>query len=365
MFEFALLLIPSLLVLIFMKFKYDHHISTKEVLIHAGLCVVGALVVLAGNYAFLYSNLTDTEILNGEVISKYNHKETCTQSSSCKHYYTKEKCRSYTDSKGKRQKSCTTYKVFDYPYEIDWYVKTTVGESRIERVNSQGTYTPQRWEIVKKGDPASAENTYMNYLFADEHSLFTENKFEDTYDEKYRASVPPYPYVYDYYKTNHVINLTNLDISGIDDYISNELKVLGPEKQLNIVVVIYSYKDSQMVNAIISKWRGGKKNDVIMFYGIDENGVVQSYKSTSFAQGMNNEKLHADLRINAFSKKMSIDLIQDQVHNISTEYKRLPNETFSFLKYKLQPKKEVLLGCSFILLVLSIVVGVYMRENEL
>ncbi|AXC39143.1 UNVERIFIED_ORG: hypothetical protein [Escherichia phage CMSTMSU] len=79
---------------------YDKHISTKELLIHIGCCIVGAALVLGISYAINYSQLYDVEILNGQVTSKYNHKEFCTQSSSCKHYTWHEKCRTRYDSKG-------------------------------------------------------------------------------------------------------------------------------------------------------------------------------------------------------------------------------------------------------------------------
>lgn len=363
--NYVLLVIPSLIVVLVMKYKYDRHITVKEFLIHIGIILVASGIALAATYFVLYAKLGDVEILNGEVTGKYSHTEWCdSQASSCKHYTLREKCHYSTNSKGKQTKSCTTYKVFDYPYEVDWYVKSTVGESEIERVNRQGTIKPARWLAAQIGEPASALHSYSNYLFADEHSLFAEKNFEETYDKEYQSTIPDYPTVYDYYRTTHVVNSTKHSVKGYETYLADVLKTLGAEKQLNIVLVLYNADDAQYTDALISKWRGGKKNDVIMMFGLDEEGSVRSFVSTSFAQGMKNEGLHAKLRMNALSEHMDLSLVQKQVQTIKENYNRLPNEEFKYMKYKIEPKKEIILIISVLLMILSIFVGKYMKENN-
>lgn len=364
MLSYVILLLPALIVMFVMKYIYNKEISTKEFLIHGAICIISATVVLALSYAINYASLTDTQILNGKVLSKNKHVETCTQYSSCEHYYVKEKCHYYTDSKGKRHKSCETYKVFDYPYEVDWYVNTSVGDFKIKRINRQGTTTPNRWSVVKINDYASNTSYYINYLLSDKNSLFsTENDIKN-YSEKYLNSLPEYPEIFDYYHTEHVINTTKADVSGFDEYIKDELKDLGSSKQVNIEILIYDYKDVDFVDAVLLKWKGGKKNDVIMFFGIDENSIVKSFVSTSFAKGVGNEELHSKMRIDALQEKLNLDLIKKEVHNISTKFVRQPNENFSYLATKLEPRKDVMILVSIILLILSYFVGLYMRDNE-
>lgn len=363
--DFAILAIPSLIVVFIMKYKYDKAITLKELLVHFIAVLVAAGLSLSLTYMALYSKLGDVEILNGEVTQKYKHTEWCnSQSSSCKHYTLREKCTYGTDSKGKKTKSCTTYKDFDYPYENDWIVKSTVGSSEIKRVNRQGTQTPPRWAQIQIGEPASAEHSYHNYLFADEYSLFAARNFEEGYPEEYRKGIPDYPRVYDYYRSPHVVNSTKHSTAGYEEYLGNVLKKLGPDKQLNIVVVLYDYNDALFTDALLSKWRGGKKNDVIMMFGLDSTGIIQHFRSTSFAQGMKNEELHASLRVNALTEKMDLTMVQSQVKIISDKFNRLPNKEFEYMKYKMEPKKEIVVFISIILTVLSIVVGIYMKEND-
>lgn len=365
MMNFVILLIPSLIVVLVMKYMYDHTISTKEFFIHLGSCVVGALLVLCVSYAINYSQLHDVEILNGHVTSKYNHTEFCTPSSSCKHYTWHKKCHTSYDSKGRTHRECESYKVFDYSYEVDWYVDSTVGKFEIERVNRQGTMTPPRWSVVKMGDYAAAEHNYINYLFADEHSLFSEKQITEVYDPEYLERIPTYPSISNYYKTYHVINKTNYDVSGLNEYLIEELKTMGERKQVNIQVLVYPYLDVNFVDATLAAWRGGKKNDVIMFFGIDGDGTVKKFDSTSFAKGMNNEDLHSQMRMDSLNEKLSLDLLKVQVHNIDTKFQRLSNQEFEYLSVKMEPRKDVMIIASFILMLLSIVIGNYMRKVDL
>lgn len=359
--NFVILFVPALIVLIVSKYMYGNKITPKEIMIHFGIILVASCIALGATYAVLYSKLSDVEILNGEVTGKYRHKEICTESSSCKHYTWHERCT--RNSKGER--SCTSYKVFDYVYEVDWYVQSTVGEFEIERVNRQGTIEPNRYTIAKKGDPASAEHRYVNYLFADEHSLFASKTFSEQYDEDYQKGIPNYPNVYDYYNVSHVVNKSKASDAGYEKYLRDKLRTMGEEKQVNIVVVMYDYRDVKFVDATISKWRGGKKNDVIMFFGVDDSGNVKAFDSTSFAQGMNNEALHSKMRMDAINEKLSLDLVKIQVDNINTLFNRLPNQEFEYMKYTIEPAKWVIILISIVLLIISIYVGQYMRDNDL
>lgn len=365
MLDFAILFIPAFLVMVGMKMKYDHKITPKELGIHLAAIIIGAAAVLGVNYYFLYADLQDVEILNGEVTGKYMHTEICTEYSSCKNYWVKTTCKTKYDSKGRSKQTCTSKKVFDYPTEYDWFVTSTVGNMEISRVNKRGDTMPDRYRIATAGEPASVPHQYTNYLWADDHSLFAPEDFETKYDADYKKGIPSYPMVYDYYRTNHIVNLTNIPSNGYNDYISEVLKKVGKSKQLNMTIVMYNSNDSQFVDATMTKWRGGKKNDVIMFFGVNSDGVVDKFYSTSFAGGMKNEMLHASMRIDALSEKMSLDLLKKQVYTVLQKYERLPNEEFKYMKYKLEPKKEVIVACSVFLLLISMCIGFYMRDNDL
>lgn len=363
--NFVIIALPAILVCIAMKFMFNRDITPKEFFIHLGGVAAAIALMMGITYASMYANMYDTEILNGKVLSKSREVETCTQSSSCKHYRTIEKCRSYTDSHGKRQKSCTTKKKFDYPYEVDWTVKTSVDSHTIERVNRQGTEMPPRWASIQIGDPASTEHGYINYLLGNKDSLFYQESYEKDFTEEYKKTVPDYPEVYDYYRVNHVLNLTKVSSAGYNEYISDALRDMGAAKQVNIIMIMYPFADKEFEKATLSKWRGGKKNDVLMFYGLDDDGTVRYFSSTSFAKGMNNEFLHSTLRMDAMTEKMSLDLVKKTVYDVQQNFNRLPNKEFEYLKYKLEPSIWVVLICSILTAFISIGIGIYMRKVDL
>lgn len=363
--DFVIIALPALLTCIVMKFIFKHDITMKEFFIHCGATIAVIGIMMAITYASMYASMADNEILNGKVLSKSREVEICTQYSSCKHYHWREKCNYYTDSKGKRQKSCESYKVFDYSYEVDWYVKTTVDSHEIERVNRQGTSIPPRWEIVKIGDPASTTHMYINYLLGNEDSLFYQEQYKKDFTEEYKKTLPDYPKIYDYYRINHVINLTKIDSTGFNDYINNVLRDMGASQQVNLIIVMYQYENKKFVEGITAKWRGGKKNDVIMFFGLDGTGIVRNFSSTSFGKGMKNEYLHSKLRMTALTENISLDLVQKTVYDVQQNFKRLPNAEFEYLKYKLEPSRWVVILCSLLALGISIGIGMYMRKLDL
>lgn len=364
--EYVIVALPGLIAVLVMKYLYHNDITHKEFFIHFLVAIASGLLCLALSYAVLYSDMIDHEILNGEVTDKVRHVEICTEYSSCKNYIVKERCRTTgRDSKGKAVRTCTSYKKFDYSYEVDWFVYTSVGDRHtIKRVNRQGTVEPSRYTQTKVGDPAATTNTYVNYLLGSEDSLFYAKEIKDL-DDTTRKALPSYPSVSDYYKVNHVVNLTTFSDAGYNDYINNVLRKMGKEKQVNLVVVLYDAQNNQLPKHVVSKWRGGKKNDVIMFFGLDAAGDVSYFSSTSFAKGMKNELLHAQLRMDSISEKMSLQLLQHNVELVQKQFNRLPNQEFKFLVYKLQPTTGAMLFCSVLSLILSVAFGVYLRNVDL
>ena len=361
--EFVIVALPTLLTVLVMKYMFNHEINTKEFFIHLGGGLLAAGLCLGITYGVLYSSMYDTEVWNGQVTGKSREVEICSgEMSSCKHYTLHTKC--HTNSKGKQ--SCKTYRVYDYPYEVDWFVKTNVGKTfEIERVNRQGTKEPPRYSQVQIGDFAAAKHNYINYLLGSEDSLFYAKMLKEDTDPNLVKVLPDYPQTFDYYKINHFVNLTPLVTPGYNGYLSEVLKTLGPTKQLNIVMVQYDYALTAFPDAAIAKWRGGKKNDVIMFFGVDKDGTVKHFQSTSFAKGMKNELLHATLRMEMIGATMSLDTVKKAVEVTEKNFNRLPNEEFKYLVYKLQPTTGAMLIAAFFSLLMSIGIGVYLRRVDL
>lgn len=364
---FFLIALPSLLVVLVMKFMYQHSITTKEFFLHIGVSITGVLVCMALSYGAAYVGMGDSEIINGKVTGKEIHKEYCTSGSSCTEYYWKERCTYSTDSKGKRTKSCYSYKVFYFPYELFYNVSTTVGDYTIDREDRQGLRIPERFTRIVMGEIASTTHYYTNYLLANKDSIFykfSEDPVLNTPADM--KKIPDYPEIVDYYNVKRIINAssTYLDIRPSQKFLDETLSTLGKQKQVNIVAVLYDAADTKFVKRTLIKWTGGKKNDVLMFYGIDKDGVVQYFTSTSYAEGMNNTELHSTMRMNTVSKKFNVTLLQSNVQEISSKFNRLPAKEFEYLALNISPSQGAIWIAVLLSFVCSLIFGIYLHKEE-
>jgi hypothetical protein len=99
------------------------------------------------------------------------------------------------------------------------------------------------------------------------------------------------------------------------------LQDLSRKIQGNIIVAL-SNGDPMLFDALQYDWNGGKKNDVILGIGVNEDGNVKWFNSTSFMNGFGNSVMHANLRMDALDKEFNYDLISSLVDRIETDFKR-------------------------------------------
>lgn len=322
------------LVLTYSFLRFKNQITKFEYVSSAAIgyfLTVALLFMVEGTYT--YGAGSDTEIWNGYVSDKYSNHV------SCEHKYP---CGRICSGSGKRR-SCHIKYCHEHSYDVDWVVKTTVGNVEIDRVDRRGLETPPRFAQVKVGEPASSENYYQNSLLLDEDSLFyNSDKIVGTY------SVPQYPVVRDYYRITRVFNDTALDLSNWNRILNERLAVDGAALQLNMVVFVTN-SPSAYADAVFAAWKGGKKNDVIIVLG-NQSGKVQWIRSTSFAKGMGNELLHAKLLSTAIGETIDDKLVMDLYNTTAKTYKRYTMEQFEKMVHT-NPKYPI--GVYIIVLIFS------------
>lgn len=255
------------------KNKSFRSFQTINQLQTAGLVCIGILVAfmistmfLAGNTAF---KTMDTEIINGEVLSKEQERVACSHSYSCR-------CKEVTSCSGSgKNQSCTKTTVCETCYEHsndwDWNLITNLGKIEIDRVDRQGKHTPPRWTTAKKGDPVAMSHSYRNYVKAVPESIFNMN--DQQLIEKFSSQIPSYPNgIYDYHYIDRAITVgvPVPDIKQYSEQISLMLRELGPTKQSNIILLFVKNADSNYANALKASWLGAKKNDVVVMIGSSE-----------------------------------------------------------------------------------------------
>ena len=250
------------------KYWLRHTFNYKELGI--SMFVVFVLVIITVQLG-KFSQTSDTEIWNGYVTGKKVNDGHYLRSYSCN-------CRTTSCGKDCTTTTCDTCYEDRYTRSYDGY--TTVGNvtfdsidttSRMRR-NSFGA--PASYKRCYKGEPASRERSYTNYVQAVPSSLFN----DDSATHTYAAQVPAYPRVHSFYQLNRVINLAGVDtktVNEIDKGIDESLKILGAKKQANIIVILTSIADPSYRYAVERAWLGGKKNDIVIFVGVDKAKKIQ------------------------------------------------------------------------------------------
>jgi hypothetical protein len=326
---FLLLCIPAIVIPLIAKYVFKTTITGKELALNIAI----ALLVVGGTiYAGRYSQTADVEIINGEVTGKRRDTVSCSHSYSCN-------CRTVTSGSGSNRTSSTSCDTcYEHRNDYDWLVLSNVGKFEIDRIDKQGSRTPPRWERVEKGQPVALENTYTNYIKGAAHSLF------HSIEGEHKFSLPPYPTVYDYQYANRVL-VDGVKVPNINEFngrLANALKVIGPSKQANVVVVITKNPSAMYAKALKNRWLGGKKNDVVVVIGAPDYPAIAWVDVFSWAKS---DIVNVALRNEIYELK-TVDpesVVAAVTRVVLKEYVRKPMEEFEYLKDEVEPPTWVVI----------------------
>jgi hypothetical protein len=344
-----LLLLPSVIVVMVMKYACHSTISWREMAVQA----VVPLVLIAGVYQVSrYSMMSDTEILNGKVTGKAREWTSCSHSYQCR-------CENVTTGSGKNRhttRRCDT--CYEHSNDWNWAVSTTVGGFNVSRIDRRGSYEPPRWSVVAEGQPVAREHGYTNYVKAAPDSLFNVAKAK-----AYKGKLPAYPSVYDYQYADRVIAMPGVavpDLAKWNSALSYALNDLGATKQANIVMVLTGDSPA-FAEALRSNWLGGKKNDVLVVVGTAYPAIKWVRVYSWAKHDIINVALRNDL---VESKTLDINrTVAIVANNISQHYERRPMADFEYLADEAVPPLWVMIFALVIGTGAAIWMGIYFHQN--
>lgn len=333
-------------------------ITPQELMISTGANFLVAVFSVLMFQGYLMVSVHDKEVLNGYVVDKRRVKVSCDHFHDCR-CKTVRRCTGTGDSRTCRKvEECD--RCPDHSYDVDWPVNTTVGSFLISRENRQGTVQPDRWTAVKVGEPASSESYYENFLLATDDKYFVFD-FPELL-ERYKGRLLSYPSTYDYYRFNRVLNSTTVNTVWLNSKLGEWLADNGAAKQLNLIYV-FTYEPREYFDATMAHWKGGKKNDLIIFFGMDADAKKIAWiEANTYAKGMNNRNLIEKLK-NDIGEAFSESLVDKQLQTIATDFNRLPAEQFA------ERKNQISVPFWFTLIVLIINIGasvgvhIFMRKQ--
>lgn len=312
----------------------------------AGGLVISALIMTGAFYAGKGSQTSDTEVLNGEVIRKDRIHDSYVRSYECNCYTT-------TDSDGNTTRHCST--CYEDHYTVDWTCTTNIGRYTIKSLDetSKRVYNspdPQRWVIIKPGDPVSGLHSYTNYIKAVPASLFRPASAD--LKAKYASSIPKYPdRIYDFYHVDRVVpvGVSVPNLKEWNDKLSEVLKKLGPQRQANAVIVLTKFESDDYFFALQDAWNNGKKNDIVVVVGTPNFPAKASWvrimaltKDEIFQVSLRDKILALD----TLTADGVINAIRDE--GFAT-FKRKSMKDFKYLEAEIDPPSWVMTLCSLLI----------------
>lgn len=317
LYQYLWVFVPVILVPLFMKTRLNKHEFTK---FECLFTVIVSVAVSGGMmWVFVWGSMNNTEVLESRIVGK--HREIV----SCEHSY--ESCSGSGDSR-----SCVT--LFEHDHDYDWVLDIddrVMGNIKIDRVDSQGKMEPELYTDAQIGGIAFKNHSYVDYIKANKNSLFNHRAEADALkDDVVFKTLPNAPKIYDQYQYNRVIVLNkNGKNKWIRDHskgwrlaFDSDLKTISSKIQANVIVVVSNVLDDSLYHKIIVKWNGGSKNDIILFYNVNEDGVVNWFRSTSFMDGFENNTMHSLLRLNTLGKHFDASLYGKTMGIIKNNFHR-------------------------------------------
>ena len=177
-----------------------------------------------------------------------------------------------------------------------------------------------------------------------------ESLFHDdsTVAQQFVGKIPSYPSVYDFYHINRVLVVDAKVPSTVHDTLnkglSEMLRTLGASKQVNIIMIVTGINDPTYRYAIENAWLGGKKNDVILFIGVDGKKIVWSDVMT-WAMNSGNELFQVTMRDNLKKiGELNPDKLLPMIKTTITKlYDRPHMRDYEYLKDAIEPPMWVLI----------------------
>lgn len=351
---FLILFIIPALIAVFMLIFFPRQITIGEFGIHLGVQAAVALIAMAIIY---HENVSDREVLNGQVSSKERVRVSCRHSYSCNCYTT-------CSGSGKNQ-SCSQHcsTCYEHSYDVDWDVATNIGQSfGINTIDRQGLREPPRWTAVRIGEPVAFTHSYDNYIKGSPETLF---RYQGLV-KKYEKLLPTYPIkTYDYYRLDRVTLVNGMALPEVNKW-NQELSELngrlGPKKQANVVLVVTKALDREYFYALSEHWLGGKKNDVVVVVNSPDG---QTIDWTGVMSWSDHQALKVELRDSLLDhQKLDVGIFPLIEEQVGRNFERKHMRDFKYLKGAVQPTSTQLAWAIAIGTLISIGLAIFFYEEE-
>lgn len=314
-----------------LKLVIPHQISAKEIVISMAVaCLSFTLFFFLGRY----SQTLDYEIWSGAITSKSRDEGTYLRTYECN-------CHRVCSGSGKDEvctEKCET--CTERRYTVTWEAYSNIGNFRIEHLDSlyssvYMTPDPPRYSIIKQGDPVSKTVAFTNYVKAVPESIFHDRSVNKAFE----GMIPNYPdKIYDFYHIDRVLSVgvTLPDLKIWNMSLSAMMCDLGFISKSNVIIVFVNTEDSAYVESLKSAWLNGKKNDVIVVFGITQYPQVKWVE----VFGWSDEELFKTELSSELSEQKEVNVYKTldtiKIH-VQKSFKYKDMEDFAYLSSSIEP----------------------------
>lgn len=320
-----------------------------------GVAIITSCAILSATAFNIHMKTTDVEILSGFVTDKKREHGS---------YQRPYDCHCSKNSSG--QNVCQT--CYEDRYTVNWTVYSTLKEFTIQSLDSGSksvyfTPDPERYKRVVIGEPVAAESSYKNYLLGLPEEYNQNTNLGAT--PEMLAKIPGYPKVYDFYNINRVYAIGGVvhsaSIPKFNKLVAEKLRSIGPSKEVNLIVV-FTPDNPMFQYAIREKWNGGKKNDVIVVFGVSENEI----KNATVITWAQNEYFRIKLQDELVEYgKIDNGLFDVAFNAISKGYKRPEMKEYAHYEIYIQPDTWViLLNFGLVVIIPGVIVLIALRNRR-
>jgi len=294
--------------------------------------MVGFIIVFIGFYAGYGSKVADTELWNGKIVSKARVHDTYEESYSCNCHTTR--------SGNSTTTTCDT--CYRTHYTVHWGCESTIGSFTIKDLDSlfRSVYSepdPNRFTIIHVGDPVAQTHMYTNYVQAVPNSLFA--AVDANLMKSFEPILPEEPiHIYDIYHVDRFLSpgFSFVDAPQWNADISEMLKDIGTQKQVNVSIVVAKTADRSYAEALRTKWEGVNKNDVVVVFGSLDGQKIEFVQALSWTKSeiFKVELIDKLQSLGTISRPQVISIIHDQ---ILKNFERRHMREFKYLKGEIDP----------------------------
>lgn len=355
MINFLLLMIIPIAIAVVSIFVFKGKVTLPEFGAQLGVPALAVGIALSAAYC---QSTSDIEVWNGRITSKVRDEV------SCRHSY---QCNCVTTCSGSgSNETCTTIcqTCWEHSYDVDWNIFASTGEGiSIDTIDRQGLRMPPRWGAAFVGEPFSSAHRYTNYILANPESVLLGGKGDV---ERFKGLIPTYPQVYDYYRTNHVVNMgVPLQDQASWEWLMDEVNGdLGPVKQVQILLMFVKTAEPKYILALKDAWVGGKKNDSLVVIGSEDGRRISFADVVSWTPNQIYKiRLKDDIqKIGTLQKRD--DIVKAIRFRTQNDFKRMKMSDYEYLAHSFQPSATVMMWLFILSALLSLGIAAFCILND-